>query len=317
VVGAGGVGSMFGGRLAAAGHEVWLVHRRREVVDALQRDGLLLETPTGDEHIPVHATSETAEVGVVDLVLVLTKSQDTPAAAQAARPLVGESTCVVTLQNGLGNLETLADALGEQHVLMGMMYVGATLLGPGRARHTAAGKSFVGEPSGAASERARELAAVFSAAGLPTEATERLWDEVWGKLLINAALNASCALTGAAGTDVLASEAARTWIGLVADETARVASAHGVRLPYPDPGARVLRHCEDIQTAKPSMLQDVERGRPTEIEAINGAIVKLAHRLNLATPYNEALLLLVRMRQDVLFGTPQRTVPKKTSNLES
>ncbi|MBV9174730.1 MAG: 2-dehydropantoate 2-reductase, partial [Chloroflexi bacterium] len=206
---------------------------------------------------------------------------------------------VLTVQNGLGNFETLSESLGAERVLVGMTYAGAAVLAPGRVRHTAAGKTVIGEPVGRVSERARCLAATLSRAGLPTEATDRLWDEVWGKLLINAALNATCALTGASGTDVLASDAAREWTGLVAEETARVAAATGVRLPYSSATARALRHCQDITDAKPSMLQDVEGARPTEIDAINGAIVREGERVGVPTPYNTALVLLVRMREDV------------------
>jgi 2-dehydropantoate 2-reductase len=299
VVGAGGVGSVFGGQLAAAGHEVWLVHRRAEVVAALRRDGLLLQTPDGEQRIRVEATSNTADIGAVDLVLILTKSTDTPAAAEAARVLLGPSTLAVTLQNGLGNLETIAAALGQERSLMGMTYVGAAMPGPGHARLTAPGPSFIGETNGQPSERIQQLARAFSAAGIPMQATERLWDMVWGKLVINAALNATCALTGASGETALRSESARAWLGLVADETAAVAAALGIRLPYADAAERVRQHCRDVGSSKPSMLQDMERGRPTEIDAINGAVVREGTRVGVPTPYNRALLHLVRAREEV------------------
>ena len=295
VVGAGGIGSLFGGRLAQAGHTVWLVHRRPEHVAALRADGLRLD----DARILVQATTDTREIGPVDLVLVLTKATDTRAAAQTVGPLLGPSTSVVTLQNGLGNYEVLAEAVGAERVVLGMTYHGASLDAPGRARHTARGATFVGEPGGGASDRIAQLARVCTAAGLPTEAVDSLWPMVWGKLVINAALNATCALTGANGTDVLASEAARRFVGLVAAEAAAVAERLGIELPYPDAAARVWAHCEVVGRAKPSMLQDMERGRPSEIDAINGAIVREGARVGLATPFNEALLLLVRAREDV------------------
>jgi 2-dehydropantoate 2-reductase len=299
VIGAGGVGSLFGGRLAAAGHEVWLVHRRREVVDALRRDGLRLEGPDSSEFIVVHATDDARQVGPVDLVLILTKSTDTRAAAGAAGHLLHDHTLVLTLQNGLGNLEAIADVVGGARTLLGMTYVGAVVVGPGHVRHTAAGKSFVGEPGGTRSERANQLAETFTVAGLPTEATEHLWEMVWGKLVINAALNASCALTNATGESALQSPAARELLGQVAEEAASVAAALGIRLPYPDPAARVFQHCRDVRASKPSMLQDMERGRPTEVDAINGAVVREGARLGVPTPYNRALLLLVKTREQV------------------
>jgi 2-dehydropantoate 2-reductase len=300
VVGAGGIGSVFGGRLATAGHNVWLIHRRAELVEAIRRDGLRLSTRSGDEHIPLAATLDPAEVGPVDLVLIATKSNDTASAADAALPLVDSATVVLTLQNGLGNLETIAHALGAEHCLLGMTYLGASMRGPGHVAFTAPGATFIGEANGRLSDRVLALAETLSAAGVPTEATDQLWGMVWGKLIINAALNATCALTGAGGTDVLGSDAARQLIGLVAEETARVAAALGIQLPYPDARERVLQHCRDIRDAKPSMLQDFERGRPTEIDAINGAIVREGRRLGVATPYNEALLLVVKAREQVV-----------------
>ena len=299
VVGAGGIGSVFGGRLAAAGHDVCLVHRRTPVVEAIQRDGLHLTSASGDEHIRLSATVDTAQVGPVDLVLVATKAFDTRKAAAAARPLVGSNTLVLSLQNGLGNLETIASVLGAERSLLGMTYLGAAVNGPGHVVHTAVGPTFIGEPDGSLSQRVQDLAQMFSAAGLPTQATDRLWDLVWGKLLINAALNATCALTGAGGEAALGSPATAEWLALVAEETARVASAAGVKLPYADPAERVRQHCRDVGPAKPSMLQDMERNRPTEIDAINGAVVREGQRLGVPTPYNQALLLLVKGREQV------------------
>jgi 2-dehydropantoate 2-reductase len=295
VVGAGGIGSLFGGRLAAAGHEVWLVHRRAEHVTALRADGLLLDAA----RIAVHATTDTSEIGPVDLVLVLTKTTDTHAAAQATLPLLAEDTIVLTLQNGLGNMEIIGSVVGAERVLVGMTYHGASLDAPGVARHTAVGQTFLGEPSGALTPRVRTLADAFTAAGLPTEATDRLWSMVWGKLIVNAALNASAALMAASGGDILQSASARRWVGLVAHECAAVAAALGIELPYPDAAERVWQHCATVGPAKPSMLQDVERKRPTEIEAINGAIVREGQRLGIPTPFNEALLLLIKGREDV------------------
>jgi 2-dehydropantoate 2-reductase len=305
VVGAGGIGSIFGGRLAAAGHEVWLLHRRPEVVEALQRDDLHLTAADSDEHIPVHASLDPREVGAVDLVLITTKSFDTRAAAEASRPLVAEPTCVLTLQNGLGNLETIAEVLGAERSLLGMTYLGAAVRGAGHVAFTAPGPTFIGEANAELSPRVLDLAQAFSAVGIPTQATEHLWDLVWGKLVINAALNATCALLGADGDDILACPAASHLTGVVAEESARVAAALGINLPYADAAERVWQHCRDIRTSKPSMLQDMERNRPTEIDAINGAVVRAGQRAGVPTPYNQALLLLVRGREQLRARHPR------------
>lgn len=299
VIGAGAVGSVFGGRLAVAGHEVWLVHRRAEIVDALRRDGLRLSTPDGLQSVRVGATLEPTDIGPVDLVLIMTKASDTAVAARSARAVIADQTRVLTLQNGLGNFEVIGAAVGTERTLVGLTYVGATLGEPGAARLTAPGRSFIGEPEGGLSQRLTELAQALSAAGLPTEPAERIWDVIWGKLIINAAINASCALTSATGTGVLASPPLSTWLALVAHESAAVARRLGIELPYPDAAARVLEHCRAVGDSKPSMLQDVERGRPTEIDAINGAIVRAAESVGLAAPYNEALVYLVKGKTGV------------------
>jgi 2-dehydropantoate 2-reductase len=213
--------------------------------------------------------------------------------------MMHDGSLALTLQNGLGNAEAIGEVLGGGRTLLGMTYVGATVSGSGHARLTAPGQTFVGELNGELSDRVERLAAAFSKAGMPTEATDRLWSMVWGKLVINAAMNATCALTGASGQTALESPAADAWLGLVAEETARVAAGLGIDLPYTDPAARVRRHCVDVGQSKPSMLQDLERGRPTEIDAINGAVVREGARLGIPTPYNQALLFLVKAREEV------------------
>src|SRR5207244_1708074 len=134
----------------------------------------------------------------------------------------------------LGNLETIADILGAERCLLGMTYFGAEVVGTSHVRQTVGGQTFLGEPNGGLSERVLTLAHTFSEAGVPTQATDRLWELVWGKLVINSALNATCALTGASGTTALESEATSTLLGLVADETAAVAAALGIALPFAD-----------------------------------------------------------------------------------
>ncbi|MBV9750458.1 MAG: 2-dehydropantoate 2-reductase, partial [Acetobacteraceae bacterium] len=253
--------------------------------------------------ISVRAALDTASVGTVDVVLIVTKSTDTRAAAESSRALIGASTLVLSLQNGLGNLEAIAEVVGAERSLLGMTYVGATVVAPARVRLTAPGVTFVGVPTaGTPAPRVVSLARTLSDAGLPTESTDRVWPMIWGKLVINAALNATCALTGANGTTALECAAISHWLGLVADETAAVAAAAGIELPYADAAERVRRHCLAVGASKPSMLQDIERGRPTEIEAINGAVVREGQRLGVPTPCNQALLLLVKGRQEVARG---------------
>jgi len=302
VIGAGSMGGVFGGRLTAAGNDVWLVDVWQAHVDAMNRDGLRLEAPDGSRVIPVRATSDVAKVGVADLVIVFVKSYDTPAAARSALPLVGENTVLLTMQNGLGNRDAIAAVVGEERVVSGVSYVGAALAGPGHVRQTSSNVSLLGEMDAGPTPRVQRIAGLLEEAGFPVRLTDNLRGEIWGKLLVNCVGNASCALTGLTGLGLIQFPSGREWVRLVAEETAAVAQALGIRLPYPDATEKMFQNCEVAGPAKPSMLQDVEHGRWTEIDYINGAVVREGGRAGVPTPYNRALTLLVRMLESRQHG---------------
>jgi 2-dehydropantoate 2-reductase len=289
------MGGVFGGRLAEAGNEVWLVDVWREHVDALNRDGLYLEAPDGTRTIPVKATTEIAAAGTPDLVLVFVKGADTPAAAEAAGALAGPDTLFLTLQNGLGHRETIAAVVGEDKVIAGISFVGANLLGPGKVRQTSGAESLVGETAGPVTPRIERLVSLLREAGLPARASDNIQGEIWGKLMVNAIGNATCAVTGYTVGELIDFECSREWVRLVGEETAAVAHAQGIRLPFPDPAQRMYDNCRTSGRAKPSMLQDIEKGRWTEVDYINGAVVRAGERAGVPTPYNQALTLLVKM----------------------
>lgn len=293
VVGAGAMGSVFGGLLAAGGCDVWLVDSWREHIDALSRDGLRIEVGGGERIVPVKATTDPGRVGPVDLVLVQVKSTETAAATRAAGPLIDDETIFLTLQNGLGNREAIAAVVGEKRALAGVTYDSAAMVGPGHVRHTNVSRTYVGEMDGRTSPRVERIAAVFSSAGIPTSVSDNLLDLQWGKLLVNAAANAAGAITGCTAGELVRHAGSRELTRLVAEETAAVARAVGADLPD-DAAAKVHQALAAAGDSKPSMLQDVERGRRTEIDAINGAVVREGERVGVPTPYNQALTLLVQ-----------------------
>jgi 2-dehydropantoate 2-reductase len=200
-------------------------------------------------------------------------------------------TLVVTLQNGLGNRETLAAELGEGRVGQGVTMLGATLLGPGRVRHAGQGPTIFG----AAPDRggAAALAGLFAACGLPAELTDDLEALVWGKLMVNAGINALSALLRVPNGALAAIPQARALAERAAGEAAAVAAARGVRLPYADPAAHALGVAQATGANRSSMLQDVLRGSPTEVDAINGAVAREGRRLGVPTPVNALLTELV------------------------
>jgi 2-dehydropantoate 2-reductase len=308
IIGAGALGSLVAFYLSAHA-DVWLLSRRREQIDAINRDGLRRELDGTEETRRPHATADPAAIGPCDIVLVLTKSYATAWAAEQARGLLrtknqkprttsgsrfsilGSRPIVVTLQNGLGNRELLALALGDAYVGQGVTALGATLQGLGQVRHAGQGTTVFG----AAPDRTRmaTLVALFNTCGLPAELSDDLEALVWGKLVVNAGINALTALLRVPNGALTASAEARGLMAGAIAEAAAVAQARGTALPYDDPLAHTLAVAQATSANHSSMLQDVLRGSPTEIDAINGAVAREGLRLGVPTPVNSMLAALV------------------------
>jgi 2-dehydropantoate 2-reductase len=279
------MGSLFGAHLAGAGHDVLLVDVDPAVVRAVAADGVLV----GDRAVPVAITADPDGHGPQDAVLVLVKTYDTAAAAELARPLVGAATTVATLQNGIGGADALAEAFGAERVLAGVTYQGATVLAPGRIRHHMHGETWIGDDLA----RATPLADALTAAGQPAHALAPVAPRVWKKLVNNCMGNATAALTGMHAGQMTADDGILALQRTIATEAVGVAAALGHDLDLEDciaTNEAILRSSGD---GRPSMLQDVEAGRRTEIDTLNGAIVRHADALGLDVPVNRALAALV------------------------
>jgi 2-dehydropantoate 2-reductase len=321
IIGAGALGSLLSFYLSEHA-AVWMLSRRQEQIDAINSDGLRCELNGVESARRPRATADPAAIGQCDVVLVLVKSYQTAWAAEQAPAwlrtknqarrteqgstgsrfsVLGSRTLVVTLQNGLGNRELLAAALGADRVGQGVTALGATLLGPGRVRHAGQGATLFG----AAPDRAAmaALTELFSACGLPAELSDDLESLVWGKLVINAGINALTALLRVPNGALAENQAARALVAGAVAEAAAVARARGVALPYGDPLERTLAVARATAANQSSMLQDVLRGSPTEIEAINGAVEREGRRLGIPTPMNSLLATLVRALDETL-GPP-------------
>ena len=251
------------------------------------------------------ATTDPTVIGPYDVVLILVKAHQTHWAAKQVRDFIQSqynessnsslithhSSLAITLQNGVGNRELLAETLGSEHVGQGVTSLGATLLGPGRVRHAGQGATVFGNTPD--SKSATALAAIFTAAGLPAETSDDLDALVWGKLLVNVGINALTALLRVPNGLLPQIPQARTLLAQAVQEATAVATARGTVLPYADPVAHTLAIAEATAANHSSMLQDVLRGSPTEISTINGAVVREGRRLGVPTPVNELLTLLV------------------------
>jgi 2-dehydropantoate 2-reductase len=290
IVGTGAMACLFAARLAAAGRTVTMLGHWRSGLRALQKYGVRLELPDGSQAVyPVRATSDPRRCAGAHYALVLVKSWQTQKAAGDLQRCLAVEGLVLTLQNGLGNAETLRQALGAERLALGVSTSGATLLGPGRVRPSGEGPLTIQDHPAV-----RPLAEILAQAGFAVEFVQDAQALLWGKLLINAAINPLTALLGAPNGVLLQRPSAERLMAEAAKEAAAVATALGVALPYADPFEAARAVAQRTAENRSSMLQDVQRGAPTEIDAINGAIVRLGEQTSTPTPVNRALWLLVR-----------------------
>lgn len=297
ILGAGSLGCVFGGMLAEGGHEVLLVNRNAALVDRLNAQGLTLDMgDAGRRVVPVQAATACTPDAPVDLLVVLVKSFDTAAALDGARAAIGCNTFLLSLQNGMGHEELMVPFAPPHRLLLGKTYVGGTMTEPGVVIGGAAGRqTFLGPASGAVTPEMEALAEAFTAAGLSCEASPRILDLAWNKLLVNVATSGLSALTGLSyGPLYELPEIAATARAAVA-EAMEVALAAGARLDFTDPDEPWALAAEGLPPGfKASMLQSLERGRRTEIDFIHGAVVRHGARHDIPTPVNATLVAAVK-----------------------
>jgi 2-dehydropantoate 2-reductase len=302
VIGAGAMGCVFGAALARSGADVSLLVVRADLVAALRRDGLMLSGALGERTVRLPATDDPEALPQADLAVVLVDSNATAQAATLAARILAPHGAALTVQNGIGNVETLGAALGSGRVVGGSSYNSAAVLGPGRVLHSNRGETVIGTSEGPATPLVEELAERLTAAGLPTRVSTAVMGEIWSKFLLNCAANPVAAVTGLRPGEIVRTPAAARLLDRILDECLAVVAAKGITLPEADPRASVLDHCW-VRYNRPSMLQHVEQGRRTEIDALNGALVREAAALGVPVPFNEAIVLAVKAI-DARMGRP-------------
>ncbi|MCP4540980.1 MAG: 2-dehydropantoate 2-reductase [Chloroflexi bacterium] len=293
VAGVGAMGSLFGGKLSAVA-AVTLLDPWVEHVDTMQRDGLCItELEGGETIVPVTATIDPSAVPEADLVIIFVKAHATRQASQWASKFLVSDGLALTLQNGIGNAEMMAEVLGAERVVAGVTSHGATLLGPGRVRHAGSGPThIVTRP-----EIAPKLAIVteiFERSGFEVHLSDDLDSLVWGKLVINVGINALTSILRVPNGQLVEISAAGELMAQAVAEAVAVCHAKGITLPYDDPLNRVQGVARATATNRASMLQDVLRGVPTEIGVINEVIVREGGRLGVPTPVNEFIVTTIR-----------------------
>jgi 2-dehydropantoate 2-reductase len=294
IVGAGAMGSLYGGKLALAGAEVLLYDISRAHVEAVNSAGLAIEELDGKTTVVrLKATVVPADLSSAEALLIFVKSSATAAAARQFAALAGPGAIAVTLQNGLGNEQLLREAFGAERTAAGVTSQGATFVGPGRVRHAGTGPTHLCM-SDRDNGKLAPLAASLQAAGFETHLEKSIDSLVWSKLVINVGINALTALAGLPNGRLLDFPQLRALMAELVDEAVLVAKARGIKLSYAEPLAMVYQVAEKTGRNRSSMLQDFDRRRASEIDFINGAIVREAESLGLEAPVNRTITRLVQ-----------------------
>ena len=292
VLGSGALGSSIGGILTEGGLEVYLIDPWTEHVNAMNRQGLKIREGASERAVKVRAATDCQGIGPADLILVLVKSYHTKEAIKNAGPIIGDKTVVLSFQNGLGNEEILTELVGKERVIGGRTFTGGVLLGPGHVIAGRRGKqTYIGELDGRITERVNEIARQFNQAGLETIISANIIGIMWDKLLINVATGALSGITRLPYGELYKVKEVMDCAVEAVLEAIAVAKAIGVKLTITDPKKILLKAAENLPPEfKASMLQDIEKGSKTEIDSINGSVVRLGEKHGVPTPVNRALV---------------------------
>ncbi len=296
VIGAGNMGSIYGANLARIGEKVVMIDVWEEHIVRMQKGGLQMDGLHGEFTAPVTAASNAAQAPKCDIAIICVNSYSTRDAAITARQLLKDSGLVLTLQNGLGHLEILIEVLEQRRVMGGLTFHSADLQGPGRVTHTNEGPTYLGELDNTKSARLETLRDIFDRAGMMPVVVEDILATIWSKFVHNCAINAVCAMTGLRPGHIREVPAVDEFQTHIIRETLALANAKGIVLPDPDPAATIKAYCA-TKCHRVSMVQHLDRGRPTEIDSLNGYVARESEKLGLDAPYNHALAMLVKGRE--------------------
>jgi 2-dehydropantoate 2-reductase len=299
IVGAGAMGCLYGAKLSAVStNEVFMIDVWKEHIDAVNENGLLMEENGETLHYgKLKGITKAEQAGPCELAIVFVKSTLTSKAVRENKAVFGPDTVALTLQNGLGNIDLIREEIGDSNVIAGTTAHGATMLGPGRMRHAGIGKTIIGELDGNKTERLEKIVQVFQEAGLETELSDNVLGLVWDKLMVNVGINALCGITRLQNGELLNYPELEELLEAAVAEAHSVAKAKGIRLSYNDPISHTKDVCRATAANKCSMLQDILNGKLTEIDMINGAIIREGETVGVAAPVNRTLTNLIKFIQ--------------------
>lgn len=289
VMGAGAIGCYFGGVLARAGHKVTFIGRPIHV-DAIARNGLQIETKDGIFTVPAEASTEPSAVAGADVVLVCVKSGDTEASGRAMAASLAPGAAILSLQNGVDNAERLAATIGRP-VIPTVVYVGTGMAGPGHVKHYGRGELAIG-----ASPQGAQVAKLFEGTAIQAFVSEKIAEALWGKLIINCAYNALSAVAQISYGPMMAMEGCRQVVANVVRECVMVSAACGVPMDGLT-AEKIIALAATMPGQKSSTAQDLARGKPTEVDYLNGYIVRKGGEFGIPTPTNLALQMMVKLAE--------------------
>lgn len=288
IIGPGGIGCLFATLLTEGGHDVCLIDRRPDRATLIAVEGVVIEKNGDLRRIPLRANAHPTDIGNVELIILCVKAHETAGTARSIMALAGPQTGVLSMQNGLGNMEVISRIVGSKNVFAGVTTQGATVIGLNHIRHAGAGLTMIGSIDHSNSS-ANKLAKMLTLAGIKSESVSDTPALLWSKLVTNAAICPVSALSGLTNGQIASDEKWRSLLCRAAEEGAKVAAAKGIKLMHADPARAALEVCNNTAGNISSMLQDIRRGRKTEIMMINGAIVRAASEVGIEVPTNEML----------------------------
>lgn len=294
IVGPGAIGLLLAAHLAKSKEEIWLLDKDKERAARIAKNGISVSGISGEWKAHTKVSADTADIGKADLVMLCVKSYSTNDALKEIKPLITDDTRVLTLQNGIGNIELISEAVGVEKVIGGITNAGATLLSEGKVRFAGKGETVFGRIDGKFPVETRSIREIFNKCGLEAKLTQDIKALLWSKLIINCGINALGAITRLKNGNLLEHEGTRKILRGAVTEATRIAKRKRIKLVYDDPLAKVEAVCEATSGNICSMLQDVLMKKRTEIDFINGVVVRLGQELNIPVPYNAMLTDLVK-----------------------
>jgi len=293
------MGCLYGGNLAHIGESVTMIDVWTEHVETMARDGIRMDGLHGAFTAKVKATTDTAEVEPADVAIIMTSTNETTQAAEIAQSILKEDGFALTLQNGLGNVEQLDAVLGEARSMAGLSFHSADLTGPGRVTHSNHGPTYLGERDRSETARLEQLRILMERAQMDPVVEADIMSRIWGKFVHNCGINAICAITDLRPGHIREVPELDEFQAEIIREAVALVKARGITIPDPDPVVTVKAYCAK-KFHRVSMLQHLARNRRTEIDALNGYVVRESEKLGMKAPYNDALTKLMKGRQHVI-----------------